>query len=252
MYFDTHVHINSEQLYNDHFNYVQRAISHGVDYMVIVGYDLESSKLAVELANQYENLYAAVGIGPNNCNDITNEEFDEIEKLLKNKKVVAIGEIGLDYYYDYVDKEVQISVLKKQLKLASKYNLPVVIHCRDSYEDMYSCLSNAKQEGIMHCYSGSVEMAKRFIDIGFYISLAGPVTFKNAKIAKEVAKQIDLSNLVIETDCPYLTPEPFRGRVNEPANVIYIAEEIARLKKISIEVVAKVTTSNAKKIFNIH
>ena len=177
--------------------------------------------------------------------------MDELEEYLKEPCVVALGEIGLDYYWDTVSKEKQLEVFNWQMELAKKYQKPVVIHCRDAYEDTYQVLKRNGHPGIMHCYSGSVEMAKRFIDIGFYISLAGPVTFKNARVPKDVAANIDLEHLLIETDCPYLTPHPYRGKLNEPANVVYIAQEIAKLKNMEIENVARATTFNAKKVFGI-
>ena len=226
MYFDTHCHLNSDELYEDHDVFVQKALDNNVTNMVVVGYDLKSSQIAIELAKQYEFVYAAVGIGPN-------------------------GEIGLDYYWDSVPKEKQMEVFQWQMDLAKKHQKPVVIHCRDAYEDTYEVLKRNGHPGVMHCYSGSVEMAERFVKLGYYISLAGPVTFKNARVPKDVAATINLENLLIETDCPYLTPHPFRGKLNEPANVVYIAQEIAKLKNMEIENVASATTFNAKKLFGI-
>lgn len=251
MYFDTHVHLNSEQLYANHEMFIQKALDNNVEYMVVVGYDLESSKKAVELANNFERIYAAVGIGPNDCLHATTTDINIIDKYLKDPNVVAVGETGLDYYWDEVSKEKQMEIFQMHINLAKKYNKPLVIHCRDAYEDTYQMLQRNGHHGIMHCYSGSVEMAKRFVDIGFYISLAGPVTFKNARVPKDVAANIKIENLLIETDCPYLTPHPFRGKLNEPANVVYIAQEIAKLKNMEIENVASKTTFNAKKVFGI-
>lgn len=251
MYFDTHVHLNSEQLYEDHDSFIQRAFDHGVTNMVVVGYDLETSRKAVELANKYDMIYAAVGIGPNDCLDTTKDDICKLEEYLNNPKVVAIGEIGLDYYWDDVPKEKQAEVFQMQMDIAKKYDKPVIIHCRDAYLDTYELLKRNGHRGIMHCYSGSVDMAKMFIKLGFYISLAGPVTFKNAKVPKDVAVNLNIEDLLIETDCPYLTPHPYRGKLNEPANVVYIAQEIAKLKNMEIENVARVTTFNAKKIFGI-
>lgn len=251
MYFDTHVHLNSEQLYNDHDMFIQRALDNQVEHMVVVGYDLDSSKKAVEIATKYDFIYAVVGIGPNDCLNTTKDDMNIIDTYLKDPNVVAVGETGLDYYWDEVPKEKQQMVLSWHIELAKKHNKPVVIHCRDAYEDTYQLLKRFGHRGIMHCYSGSVEMAKRFIEIGYYISLAGPVTFKNAKVPKDVAAKIELDRLLIETDCPYLTPHPFRGKLNEPANVVYIAQEIAKLKNMEIEYVARKTTFNAKEIFGI-
>ena len=251
MYFDTHVHLNSEQLYDNHEVFIKRALDNQITNMVVVGYDIVSSKKAVELARKYDFIYAAVAIGPNDCVETTKEDMNIIDEYLKDPNVVAVGETGLDYYWDYVSKEKQRLVFTWHIELAIKHNKPVVIHCRDAYEDTYQMLEQYGHQGIMHCYSGSVEMAQRFVNIGFYISLAGPVTFKNAKVPKDVAASIDINNLLIETDCPYLAPHPNRGKLNEPANVVYIAQEIAKLKNMEIESVARKTTFNAKKAFGI-
>ncbi len=251
MYFNTHTHLNSEQLYLNRANYIQRAHENGVSYIVVAGYDLSSSRLAVEIAHEYENVFAIVGISPNDCLKTTDDDLNEIEALLQDPRVVALGEIGLDYHWYDVPRDKQKNIFIKQINIAKKYDKPIVIHARDAYEDIYCILKQAAHRGIMHCYSGSAEMAKRFIEIGFEISLAGPVTFKNAKVPKNVAEKIGIDHLMIETDCPYLTPHPFRGKLNEPANVVYIAQEIAKLKNMEIEDVARITTFNAKKMFGI-
>ncbi|MGN1182063.1 MAG: TatD family hydrolase [Faecalibacillus sp.] len=251
MYFDTHCHLNSDELYENYENFIERALNNQVSQMVVVGYDLCSSKRAVELAKKYSFIYAAVGIGPNDCLNTTDQDLSIIDEYLNEPKVVALGEIGLDYYWDDVSKDKQKEIFLKQINIAKIHDKPISIHCRDAYEDTYQMLKQNGHRGIMHCYSGSPEMAKRFIDLGFYISLAGPVTFKNARVPKDVAEKIGLEYLLIETDCPYLTPHPYRGKLNEPANVIYIAQEIAKLKNMEIEDVARKTTFNAKKIFGI-
>lgn len=251
MYFDTHCHLNSDELYENCENFIERALNNQVSQMVVVGYDLCSSKRAVELAKKYSFIYAAVGIGPNDCLNTTDQDLSIIDEYLNEPKVVALGEIGLDYYWDDVSKDKQKEIFLKQINIAKIHDKPISIHCRDAYEDTYQMLKQNGHRGIMHCYSGSPEMAKRFIDLGFYISLAGPVTFKNARVPKDVAEKIGLEYLLIETDCPYLTPHPYRGKLNEPANVIYIAQEIAKLKNMEIEDVARKTTFNAKKIFGI-
>ena len=251
MYFNTHTHLNSDELYEKREELIQHALDNQVKNIVVAGYDLKSSQRAVKIANEYSFIYATVGISPNDCLHTTDDELKEIEVLLQDPRVVALGEIGLDYYWDDVPRDKQKEIFIKQIQIAKKYNKPIVIHARDAYEDTYDILKQAAHRGIMHCYSGSVEMAKRYIDIGFYISLAGPVTFKNAKVPKEVAIKIGIDHLMIETDCPYLTPHPFRGKLNEPANVVYIAQEIAKLKNMEIESVASQTTFNAKKVFGI-
>ena len=251
MFFNTHTHLNSEQLYEKRDEYIRRAVDNGVSELVVAGYDLESSKLAVSIANEYSFVYATVGISPNDCLNTTDEDLCIIEELLMNPKVVALGEIGLDYYWDEVPRDKQKDVFLKQIQIAKKHNKPIVIHSRDAYEETYDILRDARYFGIMHCYSGSLEMARRYIEIGFEISLAGPVTFKNAKVPKSVAQNIDINHLMIETDCPYLTPHPFRGKQNEPANVVYIAQEIANLKNMDIDDVGRITSFNAKKMFGI-
>lgn len=251
MYFNTHTHLNSKELYSQRDIFIKHALDNNVDYIVVAGYDLPSSKYAVEIAQEYPFIYATVGISPNDCLETTDADLNEIEALLQNPCVVALGEIGLDYYWEDVPHDKQKDIFQKQIDIAKKHDKPIVIHARDAYEDTYRILKQAAHRGIMHCYSGSVEMAKRYIEIGFEISLAGPVTFKNARVPKEVATVIGIDHLMIETDCPYLAPHPFRGKLNEPANVVYIAQEIAKLKNMEIEDVARITTFNAKKMFGI-
>ena len=251
MYFNTHTHLNSKELYSQRDIFIKHALDNNVDYIVVAGYDLPSSKYAVEIAQEYPFIYATVGISPNDCLETTDADLNEIEALLQNPCVVALGEIGLDYYWEDVPHDKQKDIFPKQIDIAKKHDKPIVIHARDAYEDTYRILKQAAHRGIMHCYSGSVEMAKRYIEIGFEISLAGPVTFKNARVPKEVATVIGIDHLMIETDCPYLAPHPFRGKLNEPANVVYIAQEIAKLKNMEIEDVARITTFNAKRMFGI-
>ena len=251
MYFNTHTHLNSKELYSQRDIFIKHALDNNVDYIVVAGYDLPSSKYAVEIAQEYPFIYATVGISPNDCLETTDADLNEIEALLQNPCGVALGEIGLDYYWEDVPHDKQKDIFQKQIDIAKKHDKPIVIHARDAYEDTYRILKQAAHRGIMHCYSGSVEMAKRYIEIGFEISLAGPVTFKNARVPKEVATVIGIDHLMIETDCPYLAPHPFRGKLNEPANVVYIAQEIAKLKNMEIEDVARITTFNAKRMFGI-
>lgn len=251
MYFNTHTHLNSEQLYSDRDLYVTNALNHNVSHMVVVGYDVESSKKAIQIANEYPFIYAAVGISPNDCKDTTDEDLKIIEQLIQDPRAVAIGEIGLDYYWDEAPRDKQKDIFIRQIEIAKRFDKPIVIHARDAYEDTYKILKESAHRGIMHCYSGSYEMARRYVDLGFAISLAGPVTFKNAKVPKEVATQIGIDHLMIETDCPYLAPHPFRGKLNEPANVVYIAQEVAKLKNMEIEDVARITAFNAKRMFGI-
>lgn len=253
MIFNTHTHLNSKELYEIHEELIKNAEECNVKKLVIVGFDLESSKKAIEIAEKHENIYASVGICPTEIRSDSIIEYDEYEKLLNNEKVVAIGEVGLDYYYDTTDKEKQTECFVKFIELANKYNLPIIIHSRDSLLDTLNILkeNEVKKKGIMHCYSGSAEAAMSFVKLGYYISLAGPVTFKNARVPKEVAEKVSLNNLLVETDDPYLTPHPYRGKRNEPKNVTLVVDEIAKIKNIPYEEVATVTYNNALKVFGL-
>jgi TatD DNase family protein len=254
MLFDTHAHLNAIQYEEDIVEVIQRAKSERVTHIVVVGFDKDTIKRAMELTEQYEMIYAAVGWHPVDAIDMTDEDLEWIKELASHPKVVAIGEMGLDYYWDKSPKDIQKDVFRRQIRLAKEVKLPIIIHNRDSTEDVVKILKeeNAGEVGgIMHCFTGSLEVAKQCMDMNFYISFGGPVTFKNAKKSKEVATEIPLERLLIETDCPDLTPHPFRGKRNEPSYVKYIAEQIAELKGLSFEEVAKITSDNAKKLFGI-
>lgn len=254
MLFDTHAHINVNQFDEDRKEVIERAFSEGVEYIVVVGFDRETIPSALKLAEDYDKIYAAVGWHPVDAIDMTEEDLRWLEELSAHPKVVALGEMGLDYHWDKSPKEIQKEVFRKQIRLARKVKMPIVIHNREATADIVDILKEEKASevgGIMHCYSGSVEVAKECLDMNFYISLGGPVTFKNAKKPKEVAKEIPLDRLLIETDCPFLAPHPNRGRRNEPAYVKLVAEQIAELKGLSVEEIAKATTENAKRLFKL-
>ncbi|AOV06321.1 TatD family hydrolase [Sporosarcina ureilytica] len=254
MFIDTHVHLNADQYEGDVEEVIERALEAGVSKMVVIGFDRKTIRKAMELTERYPFIYAVVGWHPVDAIDCTEEDLEWIESLAAHPKVVGIGEMGLDYYWDKSPKEVQQKLFRRQVQLAKKVNLPIVIHNRDATADVVRILKEEEAEkvgGIMHCFSGSVEIAKECIAMNFLISLGGPVTFKNAKGPKQVAKEIPLSKLLIETDAPYLTPHPHRGKRNEPVYVTLVAEEIAKLKEISVEEVASVTTKNALKLFRI-
>jgi TatD DNase family protein len=252
MYIDTHVHLNADQYDEDLQEVIERALEANVSKMVVVGFDRKTIERAMRLAEDYPFIYVVIGWHPVDAIDCTEEDLQWIEKLSAHKKVVGIGETGLDYYWDKSPKDVQQALFRKQIRLAQKVNLPIIIHNREATEDVLSILKEEEAYltgGIMHCFGGSVETARQCIDMNFMISLGGPVTFKNAKKTKEVATEILLEHLLIETDAPYLAPHPYRGKRNEPSFVPLVAEEIARLKGISIEEVAEATTKNAKKFF---
>ncbi|HWO76063.1 MAG TPA: TatD family hydrolase [Bacillus sp. (in: firmicutes)] len=254
MLFDTHVHLNDKQFEEDLNEVIERALQKDVKNMVVVGFDRKTIERAINLAETYDFIYASVGWHPVDAIDMTEEDLELLETLSAHPKVVALGEMGLDYHWDKSPKEVQHDVFRKQIRLAKKVNLPIIIHNRDATEDVVNILREEGANevgGIMHCFSGSVEIAKQCLDLNFYISLGGPVTFKNAKKPKEVAEAIPLDKLLIETDCPYLAPHPYRGKRNEPSYVSLVAEEIATIKGITYEEVTAQTTANAKKLFGI-
>lgn len=255
MLFDTHVHLNADQYEEDLQEVIDRARQDKVDNMVVVGFDRKTINRAMELVEKYDFLYAAVGWHPVDAIDMMDEDLAWIEDLASHEKVVAIGEMGLDYHWDKSPKDVQKEVFRKQIRLAKKVKLPIVIHNRDATADVVEILKEEEAKevgGIMHCFTGSLEVAKECMDMNFYISFGGPVTFKNAKKPKEVVKEIPMDKLLIETDCPYLTPHPYRGKRNEPAYVRLVAEQVAELKNVTIEEVAEKTTANAKKLFGIN
>ncbi|MFP5183098.1 TatD family hydrolase [Bacillus altitudinis] len=255
MLFDTHAHLNAEQYNEDLDQVIERAKSEKVEKIVVVGFDRPTITRAMELIEAYDFMYAAIGWHPVDAIDMTDEDLAWIKELSQHEKVVAIGEMGLDYYWDKSPKDVQKEVFRRQIALAKEVNLPIIIHNRDATEDVVTILKEegaAEVGGIMHCFTGSLEIAKACMEMNFYISFGGPVTFKNAKKPKEVVKDIPSDRLLIETDCPYLTPAPFRGKRNEPSYVKYIAEQIAELREISFEELAALTTENAKKVFRIN
>ncbi len=252
MFIDTHVHLNNPQLEANFEQVINDALMVGVEKMIVVGYDLETSKKAVELANQYDFIYAAVGFHPTEIKNYTDDEYQNLELLASMPKVVAIGEVGFDFHWDTTTKEEQLTAFVRQIELAKKLKLPLIIHSRDAHQLTFETLKKhnaSKVGGIMHSYSGSVEMAKEYLKMHFCLGISGPVTFKNGKNMKDVVKAIDAKYLVSETDSPYLTPEPYRGQINGPKNVLLIVEEMAKLKGISISEMAQNIKDNVKRIF---
>lgn len=254
MFIDTHVHLNADQYEEDLQEVIDRALEAKVETMVVVGFDRKTIEKTMQLIEQYDFVYGVIGWHPVDAIDCRQEDLVWIEELAAHPKIVGIGETGLDYYWDKSPKDVQQALFRKQIHLAQKLNLPIIIHNRDATGDVVQILREenaASVGGVMHCFSGSVETANECIAMNFMISLGGPVTFKNARMPKEVATEIPVEHLMIETDAPYLAPHPYRGKRNEPAFVPLVAEEIARLKGLTIEEIAQVTTTNAKKFFKI-
>lgn len=252
---DTHCHLNDESLFKDLDNVISRALKAGVEKMIVVGWDKSSSELAAKLAEQYDFIYATIGFHPENIFDIDDQILYETLELSKNPKVVAIGEIGLDYHWskDPGKREKQKEYFIKQIEFANKVGLPISIHSRDAFQETLEILKLHKplHGGVMHCYSGSVENLNDIINLNLYIGLDGPVTFTNAKTPKEVAAEVPLDHLVVETDCPYLSPHPLRGTINEPANISLIVDAIAEIRNMSKKHLLDVLYQNSCKLFNL-
>lgn len=276
--FDNHAHYNDEKFDSDRDEIIKKIYESGVTKFICAGYSLDSSIKALEIAEKYDFIYTIAGVSPNDipgknqdedlegkteeekqklyteCMQIVDNQLEKIEEIAKNKKVVAIGEIGLDYYWNKQNKELQKQVFIKQIELANKLDLPIVIHTREAVMDTLDILKNIKptiKPGVFHCCPLNVELVKEALKLGFYISFAGPITFKNSKNAREIAKMVPLDKMLIETDSPYLAPEPVRGTRNDSRNVRYIAEKIAEFKEVSVEKIAEATYKNAVEVFGI-
>ena len=254
MLFDSHAHLDDERFNEDRDALIASMPENGISYVMNASANPDDLERIIKIADKYPFVYASVGAHPEYASCIDDNTLVRFASLAKHPKVRAVGEIGLDYHYDNISKDDQKFWFEKQMDLAHDLSLPVIIHDRDAHEDCLKILKDKKVNkigGILHCFSGSVEMAKRVLDMGMYVSFAGPVTFKNAAKLVDVAKFVPLDRLLIETDSPYLSPEPNRGKRNSPLNVRYVAEKIAQLKGISFEEVAEATVKNAKDIFKI-
>lgn len=249
--FDSHAHLDDEMFDADREQVIENIKNSGVKLVTNIASSIKTSYQSVDLAEKYDFIYATAGVHPSDVYDMTDSDLDTIEKLSMHKKVVAIGEIGLDYHYDGYDENLQKHWFLKQLKLAEKLDMPVVVHSRDAAKDTMDILKSVNTKGIIHCYSGSAEMAKEYIDMGYYISFTGTVTYKNAKTAVKVASEIPLERLLIETDSPYLSPDGFRGTRNDSSRVRYVCEKIAQLRGISPQQLADITYENAKRVYRI-
>jgi TatD DNase family protein len=253
-FIDSHAHLDDKRFDTDRDELINSLSDNGIEAVLNPGADLKSSKNALFLAEKYPFIYAAVGCHPHDTKYMNDDTMNIFKEMAKNNKVIAIGEIGLDYYYDNSDRDTQKKWFREQIRLAKELDLPYIVHDRDAHEDILNIMKEEHYDGargILHCYSGSVELSREFIKLGFYISLAGPVTFAKARVSKLVAKEIPFDKLLIETDSPYLTPEPFRGKRNEPKYVRYVAEEIAKIRNVSIDEVAERTKENFKTLFEI-
>ena len=248
MMIDTHCH-----LFKDDYDNLDEVIGRMQDNIMLVSGTSDSTNLEViDLVNKYPNIYGVIGIHPEEVDNVTSNSFKIIEDNINNPKIVGIGEVGLDYYWVKDNKERQIELFIKQIELANKYNKTVVIHSRDAIGDTYNILEkHLKTKAVMHCYSSSLEMARKFINLGIKLGVGGVVTFKNSKVLKEVVENISINDILLETDSPYLTPEPYRGKKNEPYNVIYVASKIAEIKGITLNEVLEKTSRTARELFNL-
>ena len=249
---DTHAHLNDFKFDNDLDAVISRASAVGVDKIIVCGYDMASSRSAVKMALQYDSVFASVGIHPHDAKHFTDKALCEITELSECNKVIAIGEIGLDFHYDFSPREEQFAAFEAQIKLAGELNMPIIVHSRESNPEALEVLRQNKTNivgCVFHCFSGDEDFACEVLDMGCYIGIDGPITYKASEKLRRVVEICPMDRLLIETDCPYLTPVPFRGKRNEPSYVRYVAEEVARIKNISVEDIDEITTTNARKLF---
>ena len=246
---DTHCHLYDQKLYNDLEQIILNAKESNISKMICIGDNLNTSEKSIQISEKYSNIYASVGIHPHEAKNAPSEYLKQISQKINHKKVVAIGEIGLDYHYNFSDPNTQKNIFLGQLKLAKKLDLPTIVHCRDAYEDLYNLILQSKNnKGVIHCFSGDLEFAQKIIELGYYISFTGMITF--VKELEYIIEKIDLKHMMVETDSPYLAPVPYRGKINQPAYVNKVAEKIADIKNITIEEVDTITSNNASLLFD--
>ena len=253
MLFDTHAHMNDPVFDEDRDAVLRSLADKGVALVMNPGCSLENSRQAVELAETYDFMYAAVGSHPDTADEVNEDVIEEYRKLCKQRsKVKAIGEIGVDYYYETIPREIQLKAFRMQMELAREVGLPVIIHERNAHDDGMRMVKEFKDvTGVFHCYSGSAEMARQLVNMGWYIGFTGVLTFKNARKAVETAESIPLDRIVLETDCPFMAPEPFRGKRNDPGYLYRMAERLAEIRGICVEEIHRITTENAKRLYRI-
>ena len=254
MIFDTHAHYDDDAFDEDRDVLLSGMKDAGVEYIVNIGASMASSKRSVALAEKYPFMYAAVGVHPDEVGELDEEKFAKLREWTKHEKVKAVGEIGLDYYWEKEGHDLQKHWFLRQMELAHEMKLPMIVHSREAAKDTLDMVIAAKPlelSGIIHCYSYSVEQAREYLNMGYYIGIGGVLTFKNGKKLKEVAEYTPLSQIVLETDCPYLAPVPYRGKRNDSSKLSYVAEELAAIKQVSVEEVIRITTENGRKLYHI-
>jgi TatD DNase family protein len=254
MLIDSHAHLEMPEFKKDLEAVIQRAKESGVEYIFTVGTEKKDWKRAVEIADLHPSIYAVLGVHPHNAKEIDDQTYPILKELCRHGKVKAYGEIGLDFFRNLSPRDIQLKRFREQIGLAKELDLPIVIHDREAHRETLEILRSEKAEesgGIIHCFSGDYEMAKACMDMGFYISIPGSITFKNAKDFREIVERIPLESLLVETDAPFIAPEPFRGKRNEPSYVRYTAQKVAEIKKVPFEKVAEVTTENALRVYRL-
>ncbi|MCK5513356.1 MAG: TatD family hydrolase [Deltaproteobacteria bacterium] len=254
MLIDSHAHLEMPEFNHDRKDVIQRAHDSGIDYIITIGIDIKSCKQAIALAEGNESIYTVLGIHPHNAKDIDESTYPLLRKLTQHDKVCALGEIGLDFFRNLSPPEIQIKRFRELIALARELRLPIVVHDRNAHQETLDILKEEKAfevGGVIHCFSGDYEMASKCLNMGFYISIPGTITFKNARSLQELVRSIPLDRILLETDSPFLAPMPFRGKRNEPSYVRYVADKIAKLKKLDFEEVASVTSQNVKTLFRI-
>ena len=252
MLFDTHAHLNDPAFDPDREELMAGLADKGIGYVMNAGCSLSSSKDIIQMAENYPWLYASVGSHPDSADEVNEDVIEEYRQLCRHEKVKAIGEIGLDYYYEDIPREIQKNAFRMQMALAQEVDLPVIIHEREAHDDGMRIVKEfPKVKGVFHCYSGSAEMARQLVNMGWYIGFTGVLTFKNARKAVETAASIPLDRIVLETDCPFMAPEPFRGKRNDPGYLPKMAEKLAEIRGISVEEAITATTENAKRLYRI-
>ena len=254
MLIDSHAPLEMQEFKKDLEAVIQRAKGSGVEYIFTVGTEKKDWKRAVEIADSHPSIYAILGVHPHNAKEIDDQTYPTLRELCRNGKVKAYGEIGLDFFRNLSPRDIQLKRFREQIGLAKELDLPIVIHDREAHRETLEILKSEKAEesgGIIHCFSGDYEMAKACLDMGFYISIPGSITFKKAEGSREIVERIPLESLLVETDAPFLTPEPFRGKRNEPSYVRYTAQKVAEIKKVSFEKVAEITTQNALRVYRL-
>lgn len=251
MIIDSHAHYDDEAFEEDRDNLLESMQSNGIEKIINVGANIKGSRTSIALSEQYPFIYAAVGVHPSDTEELDEEKMAWLKEVSKKEKVVAIGEIGLDYYWPEPDREIQKKWFIRQMELAQEVNLPVIIHSRDAAQDTIEILKQFPANGVIHCYSYTKESAKEFLKMGYYFGIGGVLTFKNAKKLKEAVMEIPMDRILLETDSPYLAPEPNRGKRNSSLNIPYVVKELAQLKGITEEEVINITTENTKKLFHL-